>query len=300
MAEISGMVELVSDKRRGKMTIIVRSESGMEKEHHVPQDKQLLVHGGDYVEAGTPLCEGPLIPHDILRINGEEDLHRYLLKEVQGVYRQQNVTINDKHIEVILSQMLRKVKIDGEGDSIFLPNEVIDKFRFRDENLRLSRCVKITEPGDTDFAIGQVVSREEFTAKNDAVESEGGTLAKGRKPKPSTAKTLLLGITKASLQSESFISAASFQETTKVLTQASLGGQDDRLIGLKENVILGRLIPAGTGFKGYQEMKLLHSGEQVAGSRHLLEPSAENIVGGTVVTGLAPGAYGPPVGTAGA
>jgi DNA-directed RNA polymerase subunit beta' len=259
MAEISGEVSLHADRRRGKMTIIVKSESGMEREHHVPQDKQLLVHATDRVEAGTPLIEGPLIPHDILRINGEEDLQRYLLKEVQSVYRQQNVTINDKHIEIILGQMLRKVKIDGEGDSRFLPNEVADKFRFHDENLRLAKSVRVVEAGNTEFAVGQVVSKEEFSGKNEAVEAEGGTPAKGRKPKPASAKTLLLGITKASLQSDSFISAASFQETTKVLTQAALAAAEDKLVGLKENVILGRLIPAGTGFKDYQDIQLKYA-----------------------------------------
>jgi len=277
MAEISGEVSLQADRRRGKMTIIVKSESGMEREHHVPQDKQLLVHAEDRVEAGTPLIEGPLIPHDILRINGEEDLQRYLLKEVQAVYRQQNVTINDKHIEIILNQMLRKVKIDNEGDSGFLPNEVSDKFRFRDENLRLARAVKVVEPGTTGFTAGKVVSREDFSAKNEAVEAEGGTPAKGRRPKPASAKTLLLGITKASLQSDSFISAASFQETTKVLTQAALGSQEDRLVGLKENVILGRLIPAGTGFKSYQDIKLRYAGEyrQAAAPRELVAAAAD-------------------------
>ena len=223
MAEISGTVELSTDKRRGKMTIIIRSESGMEKEHHVAQDKHLLVHAGDFVEAGTPLIEGPLIPHDILRINGEEDLQRYLLKEIQAVYRQQNVTINDKHIEIIMGQMLHKVKIEQEGDSNFLPKEVVDKFRFRLENSRLARSVKIAELGDTAFEVGQIVLKEDFVAKNDEVEADGGEPAKGRKPKPATARVLLLGITKASLQSESFISAASFQETTKVLTLAALG-----------------------------------------------------------------------------
>ncbi len=262
LAEISGSVELLTDKRRGKMTIVIRSESGMEKEHHVAQDKHLLVHAGDYVQAGTPLIDGPLIPHDILRINGEEDLQRYLLKEVQGVYRQQNVTINDKHVEIVLAQMLRKVKIDSEGDSTFLPNEVIDRFRFRTENLRLSQSVKVAEPGDTDLQVGQVVSKDEFNTKNDEVEAAGGEPAKGRKPKPANGKTLLLGITKASLQSESFISAASFQETTKVLTQAALAGQTDKLIGLKENVILGRLIPAGTGFSGYQGIKVHYATEE--------------------------------------
>ena len=156
--------------------------------------------------------------------------------------------------------MIRKVKIDNEGDSAFLPNEVIDKFRFRDENLRLAKSVKVVEPADTDFQVGQVVSREEFSTKNEAVEADGGTPAKGRKPKPASAKTLLLGITKASLQSESFISAASFQETTKVLTQAALASAEDKLVGLKENVILGRLIPAGTGFKDYQDLQLKYAG----------------------------------------
>ena len=263
MAEISGTVELQTEKRRGKMTIIVRSESGMEKEHHVPQDKPLLVHAGDNIEAGTPLTQGPLIPHDILQINGEEDLQRYLLKEVQAVYRQQNVTINDKHVEIILSQMLRKVKIESEGDARFLPNEVIDKYRFRQENRRLTKSVKIVDPGDTEFEVNQIVAKDDFVARNDAIELDGGLPAKGRKPKPATAKTLLLGITKASLQSESFISAASFQETTKVLTQASLAGAEDELVGLKENVILGRLIPAGTGFKMYQNVKLKYSGEPI-------------------------------------
>jgi DNA-directed RNA polymerase subunit beta' len=271
MAEISGTVELSTDKRRGKMTIVIRSESGMEKEHHVAQDKHLLVHAGDYVVAGTPLIEGPLIPHDILRINGEEDLQRYLLKEIQAVYRQQNVGINDKHVEIIMGQMLRKVKIESEGDSSFLPKEVVDKFRFRAENNRLARSVKITDPGDTDFDVGQVVLKEDFAAKNDEVEAEGGERAKGRKPKAATGRTLLLGITKASLQSESFISAASFQETTKVLTLAALGGQEDRLVGLKENVILGRLIPAGTGFRDYQGIQVKYYGEPV-------EPAAATIV----------------------
>jgi DNA-directed RNA polymerase subunit beta' len=275
MAEISGKVELQSERRRGKMTIVVRSESGMEKEHHVPQDKQLLVHRSDFVEAGTPLIDGPLIPHDILRVNGEDDLQRYLLKEVQAVYRQQNVTINDKHIEIILSQMLRKVKIDAEGDSRFLPNEVVDKFRFRQENQRLAKSVKVAEPGDTDFEVGQIVLKDDLVAKNDDIEALGATPAKGRKPKPATAKTLLLGITKASLQSESFISAASFQETTKVLTQAALAGQEDQLVGLKENVILGRLIPAGTGFRGYQNIKLEHTGEPVEAPLAFVEQIGE-------------------------
>jgi len=199
------------------------------------------------------------------------------------------VPINDKHIEVILTQMLRKVKIDSEGDSAVLPNEVVDKFRFRSENMRLAASVKIVEPGDTDLKVGQVVSKDSFNAKNDEVEAAGGEPAKGRRPKPATAKTLLLGITKASLQSDSFISAASFQETTKVLTQASLAGAQDHLVGLKENVILGRLIPAGTGFKGYQDIKMWYAtppqtadADQIAAGGNKLQ--ADLATGGTVTT----------------
>ncbi|NLX12699.1 MAG: DNA-directed RNA polymerase subunit beta' [Phycisphaerales bacterium] len=264
MSEISGTVELRVDKRRGKMTIIIRSESGMEKEHHVPQDRQLLVHAGDRVEAGDPLVEGPLVPHDILRIKGEEALETYLLGEVQAVYRSQNVTINDKHVEIILRQMLRKVRVDSPGDTVFLPHEVVDKFRFREENDRLSSGVKVKDPGDSEYLAGQIVSRGEFDATVARIEEEGGTPpTKDRKPKPATAKTLLLGITKASLQCDSFLSAASFQETTKVLTEAAIASAKDNLVGLKENVIMGHLIPAGTAFKKHLEMQIRHLAEPV-------------------------------------
>ena len=256
MAEISGRVELRTDKRRGKMTIIVRSESGMEREHHVPHDRHLLVHTGDYVEAGDPLTEGPLVPHDILAIRGEEALQQYLLTEVQGVYRGVGQSINDKHIEAIVVQMLRKVKVEAVGDSGLLPGDVVDKYRFREENRRLTESLKIVEAGDTELVAGDVVLRSKVEAANADAEAKGGQPAKTRRPRPATAKTLLLGITKASLQSESFLSAASFQESTKVFTEAALAGRIDELRGLKENVILGHLIPAGTSFKPYVDMKI--------------------------------------------
>ncbi len=262
MAEISGRVELRSDKRKGKMTVIIRAESGMEKEHHIPRDRHLNVHAGDVSEAGDSLTDGPLVPHDILRIKGEEALQRYLISEIQNVYRSQNVTINDKHIEIICAQMMRKIEIESVGDSLFLPSEVVDKFVFRRENERLASSVKISNVGDTtDLDEGQIVSKENLAGINEKIETIGGAPAKGRKPKPATAKTLLLGITKASLQSESFIAAASFQETTKVLTAASLSGKIDNLCGLKENVILGHLIPAGTAFKPHLEIKVKHLAE---------------------------------------
>ena len=261
MAEISGKVELSTDKRRGKMTVIVRSESGMEREHHVGHDQHLLVHTGDQVEAGNPLTEGPLVPHDILDIRGEEALQQYLLTEVQNVYRSQGQNINDRHVEVIASQMLRKVVVESIGDSRLLPGEVIDKFRFRAENERLAKSLKIVSSGDTEFAAGEVVSRQKVEQANAEAKATGGDGAKTRRTKPATAKTLLLGITKAALQSDSFLSAASFQESTKVFTEASLAGKVDNLVGLKENVILGHLLPAGTSFKPYMNMKIKRSVE---------------------------------------
>jgi DNA-directed RNA polymerase subunit beta' len=262
IAEISGRVELKSDKRKGKMTIIVRSESGMEKEHHVPRDRHLNVHTGDIVEAGDTLTDGPLVPHDILRIKGEEALQRYLIGEIQNVYRSQNVTINDKHIEIICSQMMRKVEIESVGDSEFLPGEVVDKFGFRAENTRLNDCIKISSVGEaTELKESQVIDKAKLATINEKLETIGGEPAKGKKPRMATAKTLLLGITKASLRSDSFIAAASFQQTTKILTEASLAGSIDKLCGLKENVILGHLIPAGTAFKPYLELKVKHLAE---------------------------------------
>ncbi|OHB69906.1 MAG: DNA-directed RNA polymerase subunit beta' [Planctomycetes bacterium RBG_16_41_13] len=220
MSEIEGVVEL-GEKRRGKRTIIVRGEGGMESEHLVPRGKHLKVHRGDHVKAGDPLVEGPLVLQDILRICGEEELQTYMLKEVQNVYRSQNVPIDDKHIEIIIGQMLRKVKIEDAGDTNLLPGQVMDKFKFREENKK--------------------------------IKDMGG--------KPSTAKPLLLGITRASLQADSFISAASFQETTKVLTRAALEGKVDNLVGLKENVILGHLVPAGTGYKSYNTLCAISTSE---------------------------------------
>ncbi|HRP63966.1 MAG TPA: DNA-directed RNA polymerase subunit beta', partial [Phycisphaerales bacterium] len=260
-AEISGRVELHSDKRKGKMTIRVISDAGIETDHHVPQGKHLLVHTGDFVQAGDPLTEGPLIPADILRIKGEEALYYYMLDEVQNVYRAQGVPISDKHIEVILRQMLSKLRVQAPGDTNLLPNEVVDKFHFRDENNRIASMLRITDPGGTSLPLDSLVHKDEVKEANAVAEAEGKDPAKTKRTKPATAQTLLLGITKASLQSESFLSGASFQETTKVLTEAALRGAVDDLTGLKENVLLGHLIPAGTGFDPYVKMKVKALGE---------------------------------------
>jgi len=216
ISEISGVVEL-GERKRGKRTIIVRNETGIEREHLVPHGKHLASSKGDRVREGDRLVDGPLIPQDILRISGEEAVQQYLVREVQSVYRTQHETIDDKHIEVIVAQMMRKVLVtEDTGDTGFLPGTVVDKFIFR--------------------------------AENENVVSQGG--------KPASATPLLFGITKAALQSESFISAASFQETTKVLTEAALAGKTDYLMGLKENVILGHMIPAGTGFHRFRHAEI--------------------------------------------
>ena len=220
ISEIEGVVEL-GEKKRGKRTILVRALSNKgevieEKEHSVSQGKHLRVHKGDEVRAGEPLVDGAMDPHDILAISGEEEVQNYLLREIQGVYRSQGVTIDDKHIELIISQMMRKVQVKEPGDSEFLPGAVVEKFRFKRENERLRK----------------------------------------EKKKASTGETLLLGVTKASLSSESFISAASFQETTKVLTEAAIAGRRDYLVGLKENVILGHLVPTGTGFRDHHKTRV--------------------------------------------
>ena len=256
IAEVDGKVEILGEKKRGKRTIIVRSESGIEREHLVPHGKRFLVHSGDEVRAGQSLVDGPLVPHDILRVSGEEAVQQYLLHEVQGVYRSQRVEINDKHIEIIVARMLRKVQIENPGDTTLLPGSVMDKFEFRTANENLAKCLKTTKKGDSDFEEGTIVPKDALEQVNTQIEALGGEPAKGSRPRRATASTQLLGITKAAVQSSSFISAASFQETTKVLTEAALAGKVDRLVGLKENVILGHLIPAGTGFRRFQESEV--------------------------------------------
>ncbi len=277
IAEIDGVVEILSEKKRGKRSIIVRSETGIEREHLVTHSKHLRVHASDHVRAGEALVDGPLVPHDILRISGEEAVQQYLTREIQNVYRSQRVEINDKHIEIIVSQMLRKVRVEAPGDTDLLPGSVIDKFDFRLANEKLTHCLRITHPGDSEFMEGAIVSQKVLEQAHAQIETLGGEITKGSKPKMATASTQLLGITKASVQSSSFISAASFQETTKVLTEAALAGRTDQLVGLKENVILGHLIPAGTGFHSIQESEVrIHAAaleELAAAKERVLERS---------------------------
>src|SRR5437763_14663500 len=261
MAEVSGKIR-IGERKRGKGIIWVQPEDalgkpvGAEREHQVPVGAHLRVHTGDFVKAGDPLVVGPLVPHDILRISGIEAVQQYLVREVQSVYRSQRVDIDDKHIEIIVSQMLRKVKVENQGDTRLLPGSMIDRFAFRAVNDALKQSVKIEDAGESKFGPGQIVPREAYEEERARLEAEGKALPTWTEPKPSSCSTQLLGITKAAVQSDSFISAASFQETTKVLTEAALAGKVDYLVGLKENVILGHLIPAGTGFRMHQEAEV--------------------------------------------
>jgi DNA-directed RNA polymerase subunit beta' len=228
IAEIDGEVSFGKDTK-GKRKVVItpfspdgQPLSDQAREYLIPKGKHIQVQPGDRVRAGEPLMDGPANPHDILRVKGEKELAAYLVNEIQQVYRLQGVAINDKHIEVIVRQMLRRVRIKDVGDTNFLIDEQVEKYIFERENQR-------------------VIER-------------GG--------RPAVAEPLLLGITKASLSTESFISASSFQETTKVLTEAAVSGKVDYLRGLKENVIMGRLIPAGTGLPPYKQLKVVIEGEE--------------------------------------
>jgi DNA-directed RNA polymerase subunit beta' len=283
MAEIAGRARL-GEKRKGKRTIIIEAMDehakplGVEKEHLVPHGKPMRVHTGDFVREGEPLVEGPLVPHDILRISGIEAVQQYLLREIQSVYRSQRVDIDDKHIEIIIASMLRKVKVETMGDTGLLPGSVIDKFAFREVNDRLRECVKIKNPGESKFEAGKIVTKEAFEEVKAALVADDKKPPSWERPTPATCSTQLLGITKAAVQSDSFISAASFQETTKVLTEAALAGKVDYLVGLKENVILGHLIPAGTGFHTHQEAEVrIHPEalEAMTAALHAPAPAAE-------------------------
>jgi len=216
----------------------------------------LLVHEGDLVEAGEKLCEGSIAPEDILNIMGPNKVQEYLVNEIQEVYRLQGVRINDKHIEVIVRQMLQKLKVEDPGDTMYLEGAQVDKISFMEENEKMKTVVVVVDPGDSKYLEGEVVDKGELKSENEKLKESGKAPAITRPGKPATFQPLLLGITKASLTTESFISAASFQETTRVLTDASIEGKVDRLFGLKENVIMGHLIPAGTGLSRYKKLRV--------------------------------------------
>jgi DNA-directed RNA polymerase subunit beta' len=256
VSEIDGKVEF-GEIKRGVRKLTVTSRDGQEEKiYQIPYGKHILVHDGDYVNAGEKLCEGSVAPHDILNIMGANRVQEYLVNEIQEVYRLQGVRINDKHIEVIVRQMLQKVKVEDPGDTLYLPGDNVDRLTFQSENNKIRGKVVVVDAGEAEFKVNEVVDRSEFELLNQRAAKAKKTLAKARPAQPATFQPLLLGITKASLTTESFISAASFQETTRVLTDASIEGKIDRLRGLKENVVMGNLIPAGTGLTKYREIKV--------------------------------------------
>ena len=268
VSEIDGIVSFGAP-RRGLRTIVVTSHDGKTvMQYTVPTGKYILVQEEDRIRSGERLTEGSINPHDILKIKGPNAVQEYLVNEIQEVYRMQGVKLNDKHIEVIVRQMLQKVKIVESGDSLFLMNDKIDKIKFIDENNKLKTEIVITKPGDSKFKEFQHVSRKVFRETNAVLKKKGKKRASGKPAQPALAEPLLLGITQASLQTESWLSAASFQETTRVLSEASVQAKVDHLIGLKENIILGQLIPAGTGLRKYQEMNVISEIGNIFGKKN--------------------------------
>ncbi len=254
VAEIDGVVSF-GNVKRGNREIIVESREGLIKKYLVPLTRHIMVQDGDFVKAGTSLSDGATTPGDILAIKGPFAVQEYLVNEIQEVYRLQGVKINDKHIEVIVRQMMRKVTIVDPGDTKFLEDDTADKFDFMVENDWIFDKKVVTEGGESDkLHAGQIVTLREIREENSMLRRADKKLVEYRDANPATSAPLLLGITKASLGTHSWISAASFQETTKVLSQAAINGKSDNLMGLKENVITGNLIPAGTGNREYDDM----------------------------------------------
>jgi len=254
VSEIDGEVSLGKIKR-GNREIIVTSRTGDVKKYLVPLSRQILVQENDYIRAGTPLSDGAITPGDILAIKGPTAVQEYIVDEVQDVYRMQGVKINDKHFEVIVRQMMRKVEIDDPGDTRFLEKQVVDKLDFLAENDWIFAKKVVTERGESEtFREGQIVTARRLRDENSQLRRRDKKLVEARDAVPATSSQILQGITRAALQTKSWMSAASFQETTKVLNEAAINGKIDELNGLKENVICGHLIPAGTGQKEYKNL----------------------------------------------
>ncbi|MFC0877699.1 DNA-directed RNA polymerase subunit beta' [Saccharicrinis sp. FJH2] len=254
VAEIDGEVSFGKIKR-GNREIVITSKAGEVKKYLVPLSKQILVQENDYIRAGTPLSDGATTPNDILNIKGPTKVQEYIVNEVQDVYRLQGVKINDKHFEVIVRQMMRKVYIEDPGDTIFLEKQIVDKNDFMEENDHIWGKKVVVEKGDsTTLREGQIVTARRLRDENSQLKRRDLKPVEARDAIPATSSQVLQGITRAALQTKSFMSAASFQETTKVLNEAAINGKVDDLEGLKENVICGHLIPAGTGLREYEKL----------------------------------------------
>ncbi len=254
VSEIDGVVTYGGIKR-GNREIFIESKDGVQKRYLVPLSKHILVQDNDFVKAGQPLSDGAITPSDILSIKGPTAVQEYLVNEIQEVYRLQGVKINDKHIECIVSQMMQKVEIIDSGDTTFLPGEYVDKFEFREENDRVLDKKVVMDSGDSQrFKVGQIITPRELRDENSSLKRKDQKLVEVRDALSAVSRPTLQGITQASLKTESWLSAASFQETTKVLSEAAIRGKADQLMGLKENVIVGHLIPAGTGQRRFIDL----------------------------------------------
>ena len=255
IAEIDGVVTFNPKLKRGNREIIITGKTGEKVSYLIPTSRQILAQENDYVKAGTPLSEGEVAPADILNVLGPLEVQKYIVNEAQDVYRLQGVKINDKHFEVIVRQMMRKVEIDDPGDTRFLEGEAINKIDFQEENDKIYGQKVITDCGASElYKNGQMITARELRDENSSLKRKDLALMEARDAQPATAHQILQGITRASLQTKSFLSAASFQETTKVLTEASISAKSDDLVGMKENVLVGHLIPAGTGLREYQNV----------------------------------------------
>ncbi|MBR1576034.1 MAG: DNA-directed RNA polymerase subunit beta' [Bacteroidales bacterium] len=263
ISEINGEV-IMGKTKRGNREIVVKNKSGVEKHYLVPLTKQILVQENDYVRAGSRLSDGGVSPSDILSILGPVKAQEYIVNEVQAVYRLQGVKINDKHFEIIVRQMMRKVEIVNPGDTDFLQEELVDKWTFMDTNDAIYGKFFVLDGGESQkFAPGDIIDARTLRNENASLERQGLKMMVAREAQPATARLVLQGITRAALRTNSFISAASFQETTKVLSEAAIRARIDNLEGLKENVICGHLIPAGTGLSDYQDIIVGRKDEMV-------------------------------------
>ena len=254
VSEIDGEVTMGKVKR-GNREIIVTSKTGDQKKYLVSLSKQILVQEHDAVRAGTPLSDGSVTPGDILAIMGPTAVQEYIVNQIQDVYRLQGVAINDKHFEVVVRQMMRKVRIDDPGDTTFLEQELVDKLDFAEENDRIWGKKVVTDAGDSEnLKPGQIITARKLRDENSALKRRDKKLVQVRDAVSATSTQILQGITRAALGTKSFMSAASFQETTKVLNEAAIRGKVDYLEGMKENVICGHLIPAGTGLRQWDKL----------------------------------------------
>ena len=255
VAEIDGIVSIAKRLKRNNREVTITSKTGEQRSYLISTSKQILAQDNDYVKAGTPLSEGAITPADILAIKGPMKVQEYIVNEVQEVYRLQGVKINDKHFEVIVRQMMRKVEIEDPGDTHFLEGELVNKIDFHETNDEIFGMKVVEDCGGSEtLQNGQIITARQLRDENSVLRRKDLTLVTARDAKPATAKQILQGITRASLQTKSFISAASFQETTKVLSEAAINAKQDFLEGMKENVIVGHLIPAGTGLREYQRL----------------------------------------------